>query len=253
MGIFINGKVYGNNVSIVNGQVITGDSCGDVTSKKFDETITESASGVNRITIDSDINVKISACGTNDVTAHLHGSAITNATPKLSMKRVGDELVISVKSEESSNSYSSVSMIIINSSICGDGEGLVLDVQIPSRAFEKLSVESKNANIDVTSSVNANTITVDNKNGNIDVSAIFKTLKIDCQNGNVDVDSEANCDIALYVTSKNGNADVTIHNIGTSEVSVNAVNGNCRNSPRLKGLYTASGYIISKNGNVKFH
>lgn len=239
MSIIINGKVYKSNVTIVNGRVINGDSCDDLTSKKFDETRKESANGINRITVDSDINVKVSACTSNNITAHLHGSAITNSTPKLSVTRFGDEIRVSVKLEGSSISCSNVSIksgssVVINTfnfSSSGNS-GLTLDVQIPTRAFEKLSVESKNANIYV--------------------SAIFKTLNIDYKNGNIDVDSEAHSDIKLNVIGKNGNVDVTLENIGTSTVSVDSKNGSCRNNPRLRGIYTVSSYITSKNGNVKF-
>lgn len=109
----------------------------------------------------------------------------------------------------------------------------MLDVQIPTKAFEKFSAESKD--------------------GNIDVLATFHNLTIKCKNGNVNVDSEAHCNVKLNVTSKNGNVDVTIGNIGTSNVSVDFKNGRCKNNPKLRGIYTVSGYITSKNGTAKFH
>ena len=103
------------------------------------------------------------------------------------------------------------------------------------------------------SSVYANGIYINSKNGNADVSAIFQILNINCKNGNIDIDSEAHCNIGLEVISKNGNVDVTIRNLNTSKVSVDSENGKCKNNPRLTGVYTAVGYITSKNGNVKFH
>lgn len=250
---------YGNlgNVTIVNGRVINEEAFKDSYSKEFDETKNESTNGINRISIISDVNVKVSACNTNDVIAHLHGLAITDSDLKLSMTKIGDEIRVCVKSEVTSVRSSNVSMIsgssvVINNCIISGDSGLILDVQIPTKSFEKLYIESKNANVDVKSSVNANTITVDNKNGNIDLSAIFQTLNIDCKNGNVDIDSEACCDVSLNVSSKNGNIDVTIGNIGISKLSVNSKNGGCKNNPRLKGIYKVCGYITSKNGNVRF-
>lgn len=255
--IIINGNVYHNNGTIVNERVISGDSCDDSACKKFDETKKESANGVNRITVDSDVNVKVSACNTNDVTAHLHGSAIMDGDLELSVTRVDDEIRVSVQGKSSSITCNSmliisVSSVVINNFSSGSTGGLTLDVQIPARAFDKLSLESKNANIDVASSVNANTITAYNKNGNIDVSATFQVLNAECKNGNIDVDAEARSDVKLDVTSKNGNVDVSLGNIGTSRVSVDSKNGSCKNNPRLRGSYTATGYITSKNGNAKF-
>lgn len=262
--VIINGKVYGDNVTIVNGRVITGKPCDDSACKKFDETKKESANGVNRITIDSNVNVKVSTCDTNEITAHLHGSAIMDNDLELSVTKRGDEIRVSVETDGVSNSYNNMSIIsgnsiisqsavVINNFGSGSNGGLMLDVQIPAKAFEEISVESTDANIDVSSSVNANSITAESKNGNIDVSATFQNLTVECKSGNVDVDSEAHCNVKLNVTSKNGNVDVTIGNIGTSNVSVASKNGNCKNNPKLRGIYTVSGCVTSKNGNAKFH
>lgn len=253
----INGKVYHGNVTIVNGRVISEDSCNDSASKKFDETKKESANAVNRITVDSDVNVKVSACNTNDVTAHLHGSAIMDGGLELSVTRVGDEIRVSVKREGSSITYNSMSIlyrnsIVINNSSYMSSKDLTLYVQIPARAFDNLSFKSKHGNIDVASTVNANTITVDSKHGDIDVSATFQVLNAESKHGNIEVDTEARSNIKLDVSSKNGNVDVSLGNIGTSRIFVDSKNGKCKNNPRLRGSYTAIGYIMSYNGNAKF-
>lgn len=253
--MFINGKMYGSNVTIINGQVISGNVCDNGACKKVDETKKEAADGVNRITIYSNINsnVKVSACNTTDVTAHLYGSVVMGNDLELSVTRFGDEIQISVKSDETSGmSIISGNSIVIGNFSSGSINSLTLDITIPSKSFETISSESKNANIDVASSVNAKAITVENRNGNVDLSATFQTLSIECKSGNVDVDSEAHSDVRLNVTSKNGNVDVAIENIGTSYVSVDSKNGNCKNNPKLRGTYTVSGNITSKNGNVKF-
>lgn len=261
--VIINGKVYGGNVTIANGRVINGDSWDDSSCKKFDETKRESANGVNRITIDSsNVNVKVSACNTNEITAHLHGSAIMDNDLEFFVTRHNDEVLVSLKTDGVSNSYNNMSIISGNSIISqsavvinnfGSSGGLMLDVQIPAKAFEKFSVESKCGNINVASSVNANSINVESKNGNVNVSAGFQNLTIECKNGNVKVDSTAHCNVKLNVVNKNGNVDVTIANIGTSNVSVDSKNGSCKNNPKLRGIFNVSGYITSKNGNVKFH
>lgn len=257
--MIINGKVFHGNVTIKNGRIINENSNDESLSiKEFDEIKKEPSNGVNTIYIDSDINVKVSACNTNDIIAHLHGSAITDNDFKLLMTRFGEDIQISVKSDETSINYgdmfvSSGSSFVINNLSIGDSNGLTLDIQIPRKVLKKLSVESKNADIDVDSSVYANGIYINSKNGNADVSAIFQILNINCKNGNIDIDSEAHCNIGLEVISKNGNVDVTIRNLNTSKVSVDSENGKCKNNPRLTGVYTAVGYITSKNGNVKFH
>lgn len=248
----INGKVYPGDAIIVNGWVIRGASCDDSTSKKFDETKKESTNNVNRIIIDSDVNVKVFASNTSEVIAHLYGSAIMNGELNLSVTKVGDEIHISVKLDGSALISNSIlgSSVIINNFISGSNR-VKLDIQIPARVFETLYVKSKNDNIDVASSVNANTIKVCNANGKIDVFATFQTLKIESKNGKVNVDSEACCDIRLGIMSKNGKVNVSLGNIGTSKVVVDSKNGSCKNNPRLRGSYTAFGYITSKNGNIR--
>ncbi len=255
--ININGKIYSGNVTIVNGQVISGDLYEDTSSKKFDETKRESANGVKRITIESSVKVNVTACNTTkDITAHLHGSAITNGDIKLSMIKNGDEVYLSAETVGNSINYNNMSIfgessIVINRS--SYGSGLVLDIQIPNKPLEKISVECKNSSINIQSPVTANTITVNSKSGNVNVSAIFQALTVDCKNGNIKVQSEAYCDVILNIASKNGNADVSIGDIANSKVSVDSKNGSCKNSPSLNGRYTASGNVTSKNGNVKFH
>lgn len=253
----INGKVYEGNVTIINGQVIGDESCHNSSSKQFDETKKESANGIKQIIINSDIAaVKVSACNTNDITAHLHGSAIMDGNLTLSLTRFNDEIRISVVSDRTSicNKVSVItgnSVVINNFGSC-NSDGLTVDISIPNKVIEKLHIQSDNSNINVASSVNVNKIDINDKNGNIDIAASFKSLKIDCKNGNIDVDSEANCDVILYVCSSNGNVDVSIGNIGISDVSVGSKNGNSKNSPKLKGTYIATGYITSNNGNTKF-
>ena len=260
--MIINGKVYHGNVTIKNGRIISENSKDiSLSTKEIDEIKKEPSNDVNTVYINSDINVKLSACNTNDIIAHLHGSAITDSVFNFSMTRFGEYVQISVKLERTSIScencgemfISSGSSFVINQLSIGDINGLTLDIQIPSKVFKKLSIESKNADIDVDSSVYASDIYINSKNGDVDTSAIFQILNIDCKNGNITVDSEAHCNVGLEVISKNGNVDVNIRNLNNSKVSVDSKNGRCKNKPNLNGVHTAVGYLSSKNGNVKFH
>lgn len=245
---------------IINGRVINGNHCNDADCKKFDETQCESANGINKITIDSSVNVAVSTGITNDVTAHLHGSAITNNDFKLSIVRIGSELQITVKAKSASTGWFS-----FNGS-------LLLDVVIPNRAFQEIyaripsgnieissavadviTLKNANGNIGVSSIVEADTVTATIQNGNIDVSTVSRTLNLKCNNGNIDVDAEAKCNVKLNIKNQNGNIDVSIGNIKTSNVLVSSHFGRCKNSPKLRGIYTVSGQVTSHTGNVKFH
>lgn len=107
---------------------------------------------------------------------------------ELSLIRHGDEIRVSVDVSNSYNNMSIISQntIVINNFGNSSNDVLMLDVQIPAKAFEQISVEGISTNIDIVSSVNANNIAAKSKSGNIDVSATFQNLTIECKSGNVD-------------------------------------------------------------------
>lgn len=253
----INGKVYRGNVTIVNGQVIEGNSSKSGPSKKIDEVKKESSAGIYAITVNSSVNVKVAKSSTDDIEIHLHGKTLEGNEPNLKLQRFGDELRIFVESTSETN-FSSInvingSSISISNMVTNCSDDLLLEVKLPVKTFKKLHVISTNGEIEVNKDVKVDILKIDTKNGNIDVEAIFKNLIAETKNGNIDIDSRAVSDIELSVETKNGNVHASISNIGISNVRVDTKNGFCRNNPRLKGVYTASGYITTKNGNIKFH
>ena len=240
---------------IINSTVINGNSCSNNDYKNFDETKREAADMVNRIIINSIIDVKVSACDTNDIIAHLHGSAITSNNTELSVTRHRHEIRISAQTNKRSNDNMSMifqnSVIVGNFSFCSNAN-LMLDIQIPRKVFERISIESEHGKIAIDSAVKSNSITAKSTSGNINVSADFQDLIAKTVHGNVYIASEAYCDVKLNVDITTGNADVTIGNIRTSTVLVSSKTGKCKNNPKLSGIHTVSGFIKSQNGNIKF-
>lgn len=219
-----------------------------MTEKEFSETRREVSKGIDTISINSDINVTVSDADTDFIEVFAYGTVFHDNEIELSVSRLEGEMQISLKKNPSINLINVNNQIVINN--FNGANNLALEVKIPMKV-NKLSIITKNGNIDIKSTVRAKNITVDSKNGNIDLSATFKELNIRCRNGNIDVDSEAKSDVSLDIMTKNGNINVYLENIGTSEVSVHSSN-RCKNTPRLKGVYTAFGYIHSKNGNIRF-
>ena len=254
-----------------------GNDADDSALKKFDKTKKATANGVNRITIDSNVNVNLFASNTNDITAHLYGEVAIDCEPKFCIEQHDDEIFISVKSNGTSIHSNSIcvayasSAVVNNYSIVGNS-GLTLDVEIPSKTFEKLSIGAKHANISISSIVTANAIVIDQKHGDInvtsnvtagiisvtnahgdvDLSATFHTLQIDCKHGDIDVDSVACSDTKLAIACRHGDVHVTLDNIRNSTVSVDTKHGSYKNNPKLKGMFNASGSITVKHGNAKF-
>lgn len=235
-----------DGVTIINGHFINSSGFFDNSLRKdFDKIEKISASGVSRINVSSDIvNVKISACDTNNVTAHLYGSAIMDGDLKLSVMKTNDEITVCVKLEDSSSNISTFG----SSNIITDK--LIMDINIPNETFELLFVESKNGSIEIAPSVNTNNLTIVNSNGSTNVLSSFQALNIEHKNGSVKVDSKAYCDVALSINCANGGIDVSLENIGTSNVTIDSLNGTCNKNPRLTGKYTSYGHIRSVNGSI---
>lgn len=210
-------------------------------SKNFDETRRELVRGINRIAIESDINVLISACDTDYVIVHLHGFATMGREVKLSVLRIREEIQIAanlVDTEISSN----VGL-----------DNLTIDIKIPMKAFEAIYIEKQNANIELASFVNAKVITIDSRSGSIDISAIFQVLNVYCKRGEINVKSEICSDVMLNIVNEKGDINVFLGNAGISQLSVNFEKISYTSNPESKVFYTVSGYIISKNGNTKFY
>ena len=195
---------------IINSTVINGNSCSNNDYKNFDETKREAADMVNRIIINSIIDVKVSACDTNDIIAHLHGSAITSNNTELSVTRHRHEIRISAQTNKRSNDNMSMifqnSVIVGNFSFCSNAN-LMLDIQIPRKVFERISIESEHGKIAIDSAVKSNSITAKSTSGNINVSAVFHDLIVESEQGKITIDSTVKSN-SITAKSTSGNINV---------------------------------------------
>ncbi|MBQ8043640.1 MAG: DUF4097 family beta strand repeat protein [Clostridia bacterium] len=233
---------------IINGKVIRGD---DNTSKPFDEKQEILATDATRINIISHMaDIRISPYDGNCVIAHLHGRVNDEKDSSLQVTKNHNEITVSVITKN--NSYVISSTVICgNSSIC-IGSSLSLDILIPFTTFEKLNVQSENSDVNISSNVRATELCVASKNGDINVEASCEFFEIQSENGDIDVDATVHCNAVLAIETKNGDVLVHLDNIKTSDVSVTSQNGSIKNRPKLSGTYNVTGYIRSKNGDVKF-
>jgi len=244
------GNISGQNV-IINGDdiIINGKhvNTGD-TGEEINE-IRKAPSQIKKLYVTSNVRVNIYEGHENVIIARLHGTASTkdfqfDAVPN------NDSLRVTANIEGSSSG----GVTIINGTVISSSfNSLQLDIMLPLSSVEIISIQSKSASISV-GSIKAPTIDAISTNGSIKVEdAIFKKLQLECKNGCIRVNSYLHSDVELDITSHNGNIDCKLNNLGMSNVDVYSKNGSCHNYPVLSGKYTASGSIISKNGNVKFH
>lgn len=244
------GNISGQNV-IINGDdiIINGKhvNTGD-TGEEINE-IRKAPSQIKKLYVTSNVRVNIYEGHENVIIARLHGTASTkdfqfDAVPN------NDSLRVTANIEGASSG----GVTIINGTVISNSfNSLQLDIMLPLSSVEIISIQSKSASISV-GSIKAPTIDAISTNGSIKLEdAIFKKLQLECKNGSIRVNSYLHSDVELDITSHNGNIDCKLNNLGMSNLDVYSKNGSCHNYPVLSGKYTASGSIISKNGNVKFH
>ena len=270
--MFFNRFKSKKNTQIANEQVDNRVSSSDITDKKVDETKEESATGVNNIIINSDVNVTVSAANIDSVIAHLHDESVTNGDVTFSVERQLDAIRITVKTNGNRFNCNNISIngsvinfngnvinncnignnSVISNNSSSNSNAFYLDIQIPNRIFNCLAVQSENADINIGSYVKAKAVSIDTTKGDIDMKAIFKILHIDTHNGNITVKSTIQQNVDLDIRNHNGNIDISLANVGISTASVTTRNGSTRISPNLNGVYKASGKISSYNGDVNF-
>lgn len=233
--IIMNGKGY--NERIFNG-LFTNVSA----VENYNEIKKVTASCITKITINSNVDVNIhTSTKANDITAHLYGEVIANRKPKFSVKQHGNEIIVCAKSRKLSFQNDCVS------------RGLTLDIEFPSKTFEKLFIETKHANINIGSNIAADTITINRKHGNINISSNVKALciVIDGKYGNINMVSNvrtkliwiqnAHGDVYLSSTFRGAEIDCPHGEIDFGSIAVDS-----------KTDFSTFGYITVKHGNVEF-
>lgn len=237
------GNISGQNVSI-NGEdiIINGKHVNNTDSngEQIDE-VRKAPTKIKKLYVSSNVRVNISEGHEDVIVARLHGIA-SSKDFQFDVVPNSDSLRVTANIEGASSG----GVTIINGT-------LQLDIMLPLSSVEIISIQSKSASISV-GSIKAPTIDAISTNGSIKLEdAIFKKLQLECKIGSIRVNSYLHSDVELDITNHNGSIDCLLQNVGMSTVDVYSQNGICHNSPVLSGKYTASGSIISKNGNVTFH
>ena len=169
---------------------------------------------------------------TNTINAHFFGHATTDGTTKFDVSTFGNEVKITAK-------------------LTGNSMNLRLDIDIPTRMFEKIDVKSENGNINIFEGIRVKRLNLKSTNGNVESNAVFEDINANSMNGNTEVYLNANSDVKLDVSSMNGNSIVKLRNISRCNLSTSSMNGSVRNHFHPTTGYIAGGRVSSMNGNVR--
>lgn len=238
MGIFINGKMFnGSKITIINGRIISGGNMNCEESKKIDEQKSTKANNISQIHVNSDFANIILTPNNSDsesVDAHLSGNITTDGNTEFEVNTSGNEIQISAK--------------LTGNYMNGD---LTLNIAIPAKMFDKITVINEDGNITLDKGINSKTLVLKTQNGNVHSSALFESINAKSMNGNVKLCVNANSDIKLNASTLNGNARVELHNISQCNLSASTDNGIVKNRFTASKGYVVNGKVSSMNGDVK--
>ena len=232
--ISINGRIFsGNNVTIVNGRVISGGGTGKF--QKFDERKVEDCSNIEKIAINSTfVDVNVSVSNSSKVEAHFYGEANLDGDVNFDVRVVNRELRITL--EFTGN--------------CFNGN-LKLDVTLPKKIFKVISARSSSADIILNQGVSTDYLKVKTQSGYFESNATVNNVSVSTMSGDVELCIDATQDINAKISTMSGDVSAEFNNIGYINLSTSSMSGNVRN--RFKGYngYIADVDISTMSGDIR--
>lgn len=231
--ISINGRVFsGNNVTIVNGRVITGGGTGKL--QKFDERKSKDSSNIDKIAVDStfaDVNVSVS--NSSKVEAHFYGEAEIDGDVNFDVRVVNRELKITLQFTGN----------------CFNGN-LKLDITIPHKTFQLISAKSSSADITLNEGVSTNYLKVKTQSGDLETNATVNNVSVSTMSGDVELCIDATNDISVEVSTMSGDVSAEFNNIAHINLSTSSMSGDVRNRHKGGKGYTADVDISTMIGDI---
>lgn len=232
--ISINGRVFsGNNVTIVNGRIISSGGIGK--TQKFDEKKLEECSNVEKIAIDStfgDVNVFVS--NSSKVEAHFYGEAAIDGDVNFDVRVVNRELKITLKFTGN----------------CFNGN-LKLDVSVPQKTFKVISAKSSSADITLNEGVSTEYLKVKTQSGDLETNATVNNVSVSTKSGDVELCIDATQDINVEVSTMSGDVSAEFNNIRHINLSTSSMSGDVRNRHKESKGYNADVHISAMSGDIR--
>ena len=232
--ISINGKVFsGNNVTIVNGRVISGG--GTAKSQKFDERKSEDCSNIDKIAIDSTVaDVNVSVSNSSKIEAHFYGEAEIDGDVNFDVRVVNREFRITLQFTGN----------------CFNGN-LKLDITVPQKTFRVISAKSSSADITLNEGVSTNYLKVKTKYGDLETNATVNNVSVSTMSGDVELCIDATNDISVEVSTMSGDVSAEFNNVAHINLSTSSMSGDVKNRHKGNKGYTADVDISTMSGDIR--
>lgn len=232
--ISINGRVFsGNNVTIVNGRVISGG--GTAKSQKFNERKSEDCSNIDKITIDSTVaDVNVSVSNSSKIEAHFYGEAEIDGDVNFDVRVVNRELRITLQFTGN----------------CFNGN-LKLDITVPQKTFKVISAKSSSADITLNEGVSTDYLKVKTQSGDLETNATFNNVSVSTMSGDIELCIDATNDISVKVSTMSGDVSAEFNNVAHINLSTSSMSGDVKNRHKGSKGYTADVDISTMSGDIR--
>lgn len=232
--ISINGRVFsGNNVTIVNGRVISGS--GNAKPQKFDERKSEDCGNIDKIAVDSTVaDVNVSVSNSSKIEAHFYGEAEIDGDVNFDVRVVNRELRITLQFTGN----------------CFNGN-LKLDITLPQKTFKVISAKSSSADITLNEGVSTDYLKVKTQSGDLETNATVNNVSVSTMSGDVELCIDATNDISVEVSTMSGDVSAEFNNVAHINLSTSSMSGDVKNRHKGNKGYTADVDISTMSGDIR--
>lgn len=217
-------------MKLTNGKPLNNE---DLSSQTYDEE-REYDSGIDMLEINSEfVNVRISVGSTESVKLHMYGTAASDGEICLVDGLQHHKLKLDVH--------------YTGSTISGD---LNLDIVIPSRKLDKMSVHSSSGNIIVADGTDVDYMRIKTMSGDVDSNARLSHALVSTMSGDIHFFIDARNNIDLDITSMSGDAEIGLNNTGYLDLSTSTMSGDVRNHHHQTGGFEAAISVSTMSGDI---
>ncbi len=203
--------------------------------EEFNQKKIKDSSDIDKITIDSKfVDVHVLTSNSSKIQAHFYGEANIDGDVIFDVQVVNRELRITLKF----------------TGICVSGN-LNLDVTVPHKMFDMISLRSSSADFTLNEGVLTDYLKMETKSGDLETHATVNNVSVSTMSGDIDLYINAEQDVSVKISTKSGDVSVEFNNIRHVNLSTSSMSGKVRNRHNGNRGFTANVNISTMSGDIK--
>ena len=234
--IIINGKVYGKNVTIINGRIVNDEKAD--CKNNIDETKIVNGN-VKDIFVQSGIaNINIIPTEKDSIAAHLYGNCESSKSlPKLNIREsIQKSVMIDIVFERSTMFTGFIT----------------LDIELPIKSYDNITVSSNTADISIDKDIKCNSLQIKTMSGDAKVYTSCADITINIMSGDIDLDLDAKEVTSIKLKTMSGDIDLKLNNVTKVNLSTTTMSGDIKNKfDGIKDGFIVTTDISTMSGDIK--